>query len=800
MHRVVYRFGRFELDSKFRELRGDGERIGIAPKSLECLLYLIEHRDRAVGRDELISAVWGRLDVSDHLLGQTLRGARLALGDTGAERTTIATVPRFGYRWLAAVEQATLDLPLPTRAATEPSSDSSEDEGEVLSATAASGASSSAQAAANGASRRLRVGLAAIALLSLLAAALYALRPPSSPSSAVLAAARDGQDTYLVLPVAIAGADVEDAWLRLGGMEYVAARLRDEPRLRVLSSSQAIAVVGEGPSSAPRNGGDIHRIRSITGASYVLMPRAARSAEAWTFELDVYHGNDLRTYSGAGARPLDAAAEANRSFLASVGIAVPTKTDTQPGFTELLQRVDAAFLKGELGAARKLIDEAPTEQRHRPQLEIRAARVAFRTGRLEDAESLFKTLSTDAQGSSNDIRVRAYTGLGHVAMRRGDYAEGERFQSHAIDLLEKSGPRGMLGTAYMERGVMFGGLEKYDAAMGDFGRARIEMERNGDSLALGILDFNIGLVESYRNRYDAALAAMNRAIEVSLRYGVADVLATSLLGKADVQLTQVDNAAALATTRRWLDLLPQLENPTLKRRLASVRIRALIASAQFVDATSELDTYLNTLPQARDDPQFDLLRAQIRYRNGDFAALVKDGGRLLDRIRRGEDPTSEASYRSALRLFVSAAVRAGDAATGRHWLESLIARRTVPGEAEWEDEYSLALARAELASPAQAAEAERDLARSLALADQHGRSDLVVEAGLAQIRRDLADGGTPAHALPVAGRLAGLADRDYRVALATTAVHQANGDRALAAAALAKTVALVGAQAATLQY
>ncbi|HEY5782074.1 MAG TPA: winged helix-turn-helix domain-containing protein, partial [Lysobacter sp.] len=78
-----YRFGPFELDAASRELSRDGERVALPPKSFECLAYLIAHRDRAVGRDELIAAVWGRVEVSDAVVAQTLLRARKALDDTG---------------------------------------------------------------------------------------------------------------------------------------------------------------------------------------------------------------------------------------------------------------------------------------------------------------------------------------------------------------------------------------------------------------------------------------------------------------------------------------------------------------------------------------------------------------------------------------------------------------------------------------------------------------------------------------------------------------------------------------------
>jgi DNA-binding winged helix-turn-helix (wHTH) protein len=112
MAAVNYTFAGFQLDPAGRELLQDGARVSLPPKSFDCLVYLVQHRDRAVGRDELISAVWGRADVSVALLAQTLLRARRAVGDTGTEQTAIRTVPRFGYRWIAPTEaRAVAQLP-----------------------------------------------------------------------------------------------------------------------------------------------------------------------------------------------------------------------------------------------------------------------------------------------------------------------------------------------------------------------------------------------------------------------------------------------------------------------------------------------------------------------------------------------------------------------------------------------------------------------------------------------------------------------------------------------------------------
>jgi len=99
-----YRFGPNVLDPARRELLRDGVPQPLPARAFDCLLCLIEHRDRAVGRDELVRAVFGRRDASDAQLAQIVLRARRAIGDDGHEQRAIRTVPRFGFRWSADVD------------------------------------------------------------------------------------------------------------------------------------------------------------------------------------------------------------------------------------------------------------------------------------------------------------------------------------------------------------------------------------------------------------------------------------------------------------------------------------------------------------------------------------------------------------------------------------------------------------------------------------------------------------------------------------------------------------------------
>ncbi len=98
----TYRFGDFELSEARFELARGGVALHVQPKVLDLLLYLVRHRDRAVPKAELLSAVWPDVVVSEASLDKAVAGARRALGDA---RRHIVTVRGRGFRFVAAVRE-----------------------------------------------------------------------------------------------------------------------------------------------------------------------------------------------------------------------------------------------------------------------------------------------------------------------------------------------------------------------------------------------------------------------------------------------------------------------------------------------------------------------------------------------------------------------------------------------------------------------------------------------------------------------------------------------------------------------
>jgi TolB-like protein len=117
---MIYRFGRFSLDTARRELRSGETLIQVEPQVFDLLTYVIEARDRVVSRDDLLQAVWRGRIVSEATLSSRLNAARAAIGDTGAAQRLIRTLPRKGVRFVGAVEVTVDDPPSAAAAATAP--------------------------------------------------------------------------------------------------------------------------------------------------------------------------------------------------------------------------------------------------------------------------------------------------------------------------------------------------------------------------------------------------------------------------------------------------------------------------------------------------------------------------------------------------------------------------------------------------------------------------------------------------------------------------------------------------------
>src|SRR5581483_738455 len=244
-------FDDFCLRPRARELSRNGEPVALAASAFDCLVYLVEHRERPVGKDELISAVWGRDDVSDNLLAQTVVRLRRSLGDAGNEQRCIRTVPRVGYRWMPATRVAEQEW-LATQAMNAP-----------LPAIDTLPAKPRYR-------QWLRVPLRAVLLLLSAFAAVYLGWRLHQARPAAAAARHFDQGTTIVLPAEVNGPS-DWNWLRLGLMDMLSGRLR-EAKVPTENSRNVLNLVNQ-------DGADKHA--AIASFALVVTPRVTLVDNIW---------------------------------------------------------------------------------------------------------------------------------------------------------------------------------------------------------------------------------------------------------------------------------------------------------------------------------------------------------------------------------------------------------------------------------------------------------------------------------------------------------------------------------------
>jgi DNA-binding winged helix-turn-helix (wHTH) protein/TolB-like protein/tetratricopeptide (TPR) repeat protein len=99
----TYSFGPFRLEPAERRLLRENDPVRLPPKALDMLVVLVLRAGRLVTKEELLAEVWPGTFVEEGNLTVNMTTLRRALGDEGGY---IETVPKRGYRFIAAVASA----------------------------------------------------------------------------------------------------------------------------------------------------------------------------------------------------------------------------------------------------------------------------------------------------------------------------------------------------------------------------------------------------------------------------------------------------------------------------------------------------------------------------------------------------------------------------------------------------------------------------------------------------------------------------------------------------------------------
>lgn len=793
MNPTEYRFGDYRLLPAARELWRDGRMLSVTRLAFDCIAYLVEHRHRAVGRDELVAALWGRVDVAEARVSELVLRARRTVGDDGQRQNAIRTVPGFGYRWVADTESVAQTGPGDAGAAeadAQPAAGEAPVDALATAAptgrdgTAAADAPSAAPrttAAAPGARRTWMAATLGISLLLVAIALAYAWRERTREP---LAEAAANHAAVAVLPLAVE-APREAGWVRLGAMDLIAERLRSAG-LTVPPSENVLLALrdADAPATPAQRDGLARRL----GIGAGIGGKATRTPSNWKVELDADVDGVLHHVEAEHADVIEAARRSADLLLAALGRRAPADAHESVATEERLQQAQAALLANELDAARAILEAIPEPDRGSPQVGYRLAQVDFRGGRLDEAETeLNRLLDDPAVRADPLLQARVRIVRGKVAFRRTDFAAAERDLDAALSALDGRDAARDAADALATRGASRVGLRRFDEAAADLGRARSLFQEAGDRIGIAQADTNLGLLEAGRGRPERALSYLLGAAEQFEAAGAVERVLAVRTSTFDVQLLLLRWTDALATSERQWQMRDHAADPGLAFLIGVDRLRALTGLGRHREARAVLE---ELRPRAA-----GLRPAVSRYLHAAEAELAWREGRLHEAVAAAdralaEWPGDEGDGQRARAVLVRqrALIAAGGAPADPGAETSAAA-----GDAE--ASATLAVAAAERALYLQRPEAAEAAYRTaLKSAEAAGAPMDIADAASSYARWLIAQGRLD-EASALAGRVAAWAEHDFDCALLQVSVYRARGHRRAWADALRRAQALAGERA-----
>jgi DNA-binding winged helix-turn-helix (wHTH) protein/tetratricopeptide (TPR) repeat protein len=588
----TYWFGEFRLGRAARELRRGSVLVNVSPKVFDCIVYLIEHRDRAVGHDELIAAVWGNVNVAEVQLRHLVRKVRYIVDANATDQGSIRTIPRFGYRWVARVS----DDPTPF---VEPPPAQHEKAPPVLR------------------DRRIPWRTTVISVCASLVFALLVGKVGHFASlitgKLVVGETHDWSNAVAVLPVESDDFTDDDAWMHLGLMDLIVKRLRNAD-VSVIPSSDIVSLEHNEPSGVALEA----KVRQVVSASTIVEPRISRDAGDWVLHIELKgRGATARSVEVRSPDAVLASREASDKLLTLLGKhpAVDGPSKSSPAIAELQQRMEAAWLAGNIDRAQRVWQSAPADVKTAPEIEILAAKVDLAGGDAAAVEQrLQKMLDGLSQEADPLLRSGIFDELGAAERQTGNWDLARQRFDESIHLLDDLNQPLLLGRAYVGRAAIGSLQGRYDDAQADFSHARIAFALAGDSLEVARTEANQGVLEAMQAHPSQALSLLSDAAQALERFGDRSWLVNALANMISAQLDLLHPADAFATSERIKHELPEMGSSLHARVARLQQVPALLNSGHTRDARSLIEE-LQQIEGVRQDPGFsgvlELYEAQL---------------------------------------------------------------------------------------------------------------------------------------------------------------------------------------------
>jgi DNA-binding winged helix-turn-helix (wHTH) protein/tetratricopeptide (TPR) repeat protein len=540
---VVHRFGPCELDSAVRELRRDGHVVEVQRKVFDLLLYLVEHRHRAVDKDEIQRAVWPGVIVTETALTRAIMKARRAVGDDAERQAVIRTVHGHGYRFVALLEGPAIREPAPPPP----------------------------EPPAGDAARQRRFGPAAwLALAGALAAlavglAIWRAGEPSPQAGATRVA---------VLPIEDRTGDPDLAWARLGLMGLVSQMLRASG-VDTVPARSVLALTEPGDADAADE-----KLREVYGATHVAAATLARGGGLYRFTY-VVTGPDgsgrERTLVGDDAARL--ARDLGRDLMVNLvgrglGRGLPSQVSADPFVNEAYARGLSLQLAGRSAEAQELFRIAMEQASDAFWPRYEYALSARDLGHHAEARTLLESLRAEARAAGDPIaEASATNGLGILLWRDGDPAGAEAAFAEGLPVAVRGGDLQLQSAMLVNSAMLARDRGENALARRHIERALELDRRSGIANSSGTAFNTLATVAMREGRLDEAEEALGRALE-SFR----------LLGNRRFEAASLNNLGSLRLKQGRWDEAESLHRAALELRESIGDLRGKSSSLQSLAA------------------------------------------------------------------------------------------------------------------------------------------------------------------------------------------------------------------------
>ena len=629
--RQIYAFGPFCLNPSERKLLRGNEIVPLMPKTFDTLVVLVQNNGHLLEKDELLRILWPNTFVEEGSLSNNIFLLRKALGE---DPEFIETVPRRGYRFVAAVRQLPAASPSPSE---ETSGGHREPVNELPEHSHRLGVHSIASVTpkVQPTSRsRAAVGIALAALLALLAAGgwLYKFVPRSQTI-----------DSLVVLPFVNSGGDPNAEYLSDGITDSLINSLSQLPHLRVMSRNSAFRYKGK--QTDARTVGQALGVRSVLNGTITQRGDSLDVSAELVDALDDSHiwgeqfsrkPEDIFALQNEIAREITTALRIRLSGEDEKRIAKSSTTDTE---------AYQDYLKGRFWW-NKLTPEGMSKGIDYFQKAIaKDPHYALAYSGLADSYSLMngdyllppmEVLPKAKEAALkavelDDASAEAHASLGIVKhVYDYDWPGAEREYQRAIELNPAYEP------AHRRYGLLLMELGRNEEAI-----AKFKQSQELDPLSvLGY--FQLGMEFYFARQYDRTIEQEKKALELAPDYfGPHDYVAAAYLQKSMYQesiaayeelletshdqpraFSDLGNAYAVAgrTTdaRKMLDQLIELSKHRYVRGIELARIYVGLGDKDKAFECLErsyADRSITAFVGFKVDPRFDPLRSDPRFAN-----------------------------------------------------------------------------------------------------------------------------------------------------------------------------------------